>query len=238
MLIAHTSGTTALPKRVPITHRMQLAAARARNRLRGFAPDDAGLLLAPGSAVMFLTNFVTMLADWRRHDPRHAARAIALPPCQRGLAADMVPGQPRALQRHAAAVIRDQPANRQSPAAPGQLGRRRHGPRPDRAARARLWRAVRQHLRHVRGQRHRRARRAGDRPDRAPSVPSPPASCAWSTAAGNRCRTGRAEKSSCAVRMSSVAIWMIPRRPGRPSTPVAGSAPAISVISTPMACSP
>jgi acyl-CoA synthetase (AMP-forming)/AMP-acid ligase II len=61
MLIAHTSGTTALPKRVPITHRMQLAAARARNRRRGIGPDDAGLLLAPGSTVMFLTNFVTML---------------------------------------------------------------------------------------------------------------------------------------------------------------------------------
>jgi acyl-CoA synthetase (AMP-forming)/AMP-acid ligase II len=61
MLIAHTSGTSALPKRVPITHRMQLAAARARNRRRGIGPDDAGLLLAPGSTVMFLTNFVTML---------------------------------------------------------------------------------------------------------------------------------------------------------------------------------
>ena len=62
MLIAHTSGTTALPKRVPISHRMQLAAARARNRLRGIGPDDVGLLLAPGSTVMFLTNLITMLA--------------------------------------------------------------------------------------------------------------------------------------------------------------------------------
>jgi acyl-CoA synthetase (AMP-forming)/AMP-acid ligase II len=62
MLIAHTSGTTALPKRVPITHRMQLVAARARNCQRGIGPDDVCLLLAPGHTVMFLTNFITMLA--------------------------------------------------------------------------------------------------------------------------------------------------------------------------------
>jgi acyl-CoA synthetase (AMP-forming)/AMP-acid ligase II len=61
MLIAHTSGATAAPKRVPITHRMQLAAARARNRLRKIGPDDAALLLAPGASVMFLTNLITML---------------------------------------------------------------------------------------------------------------------------------------------------------------------------------
>ena len=63
MLIAHTSGTTALPKRVPITHRMQLAAARARNSRREFGPDDAGLLLAPIASVMFLTNLITMLVS-------------------------------------------------------------------------------------------------------------------------------------------------------------------------------
>jgi acyl-CoA synthetase (AMP-forming)/AMP-acid ligase II len=61
MLIAHTSGTTALPKRAPISHGMQLAAARARNRRRGFGPDDRALLLAPLSSVMFLTNLITML---------------------------------------------------------------------------------------------------------------------------------------------------------------------------------
>ncbi|MGH2615554.1 MAG: class I adenylate-forming enzyme family protein [Thermomicrobiales bacterium] len=61
MLIAHTSGTTSVPKRVPITHRMQFAAAEARNRLRGITHTDRCLLLAPGSTVMFLTNFVTML---------------------------------------------------------------------------------------------------------------------------------------------------------------------------------
>jgi acyl-CoA synthetase (AMP-forming)/AMP-acid ligase II len=61
MMIAHTSGTTALPKRVPITHRMQLAAARARNRMRGLGADDACLLVAPSFTVMFMTNVVTML---------------------------------------------------------------------------------------------------------------------------------------------------------------------------------
>jgi acyl-CoA synthetase (AMP-forming)/AMP-acid ligase II len=62
MLIAHTSGTTALPKRVPVTHRMQLAAARARNARREIGPYDTGLLLAPIASVMFLTSLITMLA--------------------------------------------------------------------------------------------------------------------------------------------------------------------------------
>jgi acyl-CoA synthetase (AMP-forming)/AMP-acid ligase II len=61
MLIAHSSGTTARPKQVPITHRMQLAAARARNRARDLTTHDVGLLVAPSFTVMHLTNVVTML---------------------------------------------------------------------------------------------------------------------------------------------------------------------------------
>jgi acyl-CoA synthetase (AMP-forming)/AMP-acid ligase II len=60
--IIHTSGTTSLPKRVPITHRMLFAGARGRNSRRGFGPADSCLLLAPGFTVMYLTNLVTMLA--------------------------------------------------------------------------------------------------------------------------------------------------------------------------------
>ena len=239
-LLLHTSGTTARPKLVPLTHRQLAASATNVALTLGLTPSRP--LPERDAAVPHpraRRRAPRLAPDGRLGGLRPRLPPAALLRLDRRAHADLVHGGPDHARRRPGPGTRPR-GNRRAPPAPLHplVVRGAPGPRPGRA-RGDVRRAGGRGLRHDRGRAPdgvaTRCPRASGSPARSDAPPGRRSPCSTRTAASSA--RARSARSRSAGRTSSRATRRIRRRT-TPRSRTAGSAPATRGHSTTTATSP